>query len=82
MQFSRAWTEEGNLFIQSELCERGSLRHYMENVKEPLPESLIWDFLVDVTKGLVWCAVLLSPLLQQFLRYAFNNAECTKNLEC
>jgi hypothetical protein len=42
-----AWEENGFLFVQMELCKQ-SLRDFIDNIDDMVPEELIWHFLLDV----------------------------------
>lgn len=50
VQFVKAWEERQHLYIQTELCEM-SLKDYLEK-NESASESLVWEFLVDLSLGL------------------------------
>lgn len=52
LQYSNAWEEHGFLFIQTELCEVGSLKDLLERRSTPLPEETIWEYLLDMVLGL------------------------------
>jgi serine/threonine protein kinase len=53
LQYSNAWEEHGYLFIQTELCEVGSLKDLLERRNgNPLPEETIWEYLLDMVLGL------------------------------
>lgn len=44
-----AWEERGSLYIQTELCELGSLKDFMNvNRTHGLSEEQIWSFLTDM----------------------------------
>lgn len=40
------------MFIQTELCEVGSLKDLLERRSTPLPEETIWEYLLDMVLGL------------------------------
>jgi serine/threonine protein kinase len=42
-----AWEERASLYIQTELCELGSLKDFMYK-HGPLSEDQIWSFLTDM----------------------------------
>lgn len=52
LRFFEAWLEDGFLYMQTELCDRGTLALFMESQPCPLPEHLIWDFIGDIALGL------------------------------
>ncbi|KAF2077178.1 hypothetical protein CYY_001499 [Polysphondylium violaceum] len=50
-----AWEEGGHIYIQMELCERGSLYNtlsYLAKTDQKLSEEVIWKLLVDLCLGL------------------------------
>ncbi|KAJ3304544.1 hypothetical protein HDV03_002753 [Kappamyces sp. JEL0829] len=51
---SDAWIQYGYIYIQTELCSRGSLSKYLEEYcsETPLTEDQIWRILADITQGL------------------------------
>ncbi|KYQ94312.1 putative protein tyrosine kinase [Tieghemostelium lacteum] len=50
VQYYSAWEQSGYLYIQTELCQNGSLKDFLET--EPnLEEELIWSFLLDTCLG-------------------------------
>nr|XP_037270353.1 membrane-associated tyrosine- and threonine-specific cdc2-inhibitory kinase-like [Rhipicephalus microplus] len=49
VRFIKAWEEDSRLFIQTELCEC-SLAAYADR-HHNLPESIVWEFLVDLLLG-------------------------------
>ncbi len=52
VQYYRAWENRGLLYIQTELCDRGTLKEYMECSRSELSEPRIWGFLADLCVGL------------------------------
>lgn len=40
------------MFIQTELCEVGSLKDLLERTTTPLTEETIWEYLLDMVLGL------------------------------
>lgn len=50
VEFHKAWAEKGHLYIQTELCKM-SLQEFAEK-NHDIPESTVWDFLVDLLQGL------------------------------
>lgn len=51
LHYVNAWEEQGYLFIQTELCERGSLKDSLE-VNAPIPEETVWNYLLDMVLGI------------------------------
>ncbi|XP_059809903.1 membrane-associated tyrosine- and threonine-specific cdc2-inhibitory kinase [Hypanus sabinus] len=49
LTFVRAWEERGQLYIQTELCEGGSLQGQLVGA---LPETRVWEVLSDLLCGL------------------------------
>eukprot|EP01113_Clastostelium_recurvatum_P050298 TRINITY_DN9489_c0_g1_i2.p1 TRINITY_DN9489_c0_g1~~TRINITY_DN9489_c0_g1_i2.p1 ORF type:complete len:612 (-),score=46.17 TRINITY_DN9489_c0_g1_i2:10-1845(-) len=47
-----AWEEGGFLFIQTELCELGTLKDFLERLSAPVVEDQIWAFLADMVLGI------------------------------
>ena len=52
IRYVAAWHQEGVLFIQTELCEAGSLRDYLDRHGSAVPEDTLWRFLTDTALGL------------------------------
>eukprot|EP00743_Colponemidia_sp_Colp-15_P003946 GILK01004257.1.p1 GENE.GILK01004257.1~~GILK01004257.1.p1 ORF type:complete len:438 (-),score=18.21 GILK01004257.1:269-1582(-) len=52
VRYYRAWEDKGYLYIQTELCERGSLMDYLDRQNEHLSEEQIWLFLCDIALAL------------------------------
>lgn len=50
VKFVDAWEERASLYIQTELCELGSLKDFMYK-HGPLSEDQIWSFLTDMLLG-------------------------------
>eukprot|EP01112_Ceratiomyxa_fruticulosa_P010024 TRINITY_DN2632_c0_g2_i4.p1 TRINITY_DN2632_c0_g2~~TRINITY_DN2632_c0_g2_i4.p1 ORF type:complete len:475 (+),score=107.85 TRINITY_DN2632_c0_g2_i4:833-2257(+) len=50
IKMSDAWEEGGHIYIQTELCENGSLCDLME--RTTVPEESIWRYLNDILQGL------------------------------
>ncbi|XP_072014796.1 membrane-associated tyrosine- and threonine-specific cdc2-inhibitory kinase-like [Amphiura filiformis] len=50
VEFHKAWAERGHLYIQTELCKISLLEFAEEN--HDIPESIVWDYLVDLLQGL------------------------------
>eukprot|EP01133_Synstelium_polycarpum_P020000 gene20000-23963_t len=50
VQYLNSWEQAGILYIQTELCERGTLKDVLEAL-HPISEDIIWSFLVDVCLG-------------------------------
>ncbi|XP_065900726.1 membrane-associated tyrosine- and threonine-specific cdc2-inhibitory kinase-like [Dysidea avara] len=50
VRFVKAWEERGHLYIQTELCKM-SMSEYAD-LHGKIAESLIWGFLLDLTKGI------------------------------
>lgn len=51
-----AWEEGDYLFIVSELCSQGNLKHYLDQ-HTLLRESQVWEFLLDLVsvRGMRGC---------------------------
>eukprot|EP01103_Thecamoeba_quadrilineata_P009132 TRINITY_DN18848_c0_g1_i1.p1 TRINITY_DN18848_c0_g1~~TRINITY_DN18848_c0_g1_i1.p1 ORF type:complete len:459 (+),score=64.25 TRINITY_DN18848_c0_g1_i1:77-1378(+) len=47
----KAWEEDGHLYIQTEYCEKGTLKSYMEK-GDTISEPQIWKFIAEITMGL------------------------------
>lgn len=77
VQCHRAWQENGHLFVQLELCPRGSLRDLMMAHPQgaAIPESAIMCFLSDLAAGL--CVIHEAGLVHLDIKpeNAFINAE-------
>lgn len=52
VRYYLAWEERGLLHIQTELCELGSLKDYVEARDDALPADEIWLFASDILDGL------------------------------
>ncbi|KAJ3615652.1 hypothetical protein Zmor_012399 [Zophobas morio] len=51
VRYDRAWEENGVLYIQTELCQGGTLQKFLEeNIN--ISEDQIWHFITDLTLGL------------------------------
>ncbi len=51
LKYANAWEENGYLYIQTELCEVGSLKDSIERRASPLSEDTIWQYLLDMVLG-------------------------------
>jgi membrane-associated tyrosine/threonine-specific cdc2-inhibitory kinase len=51
LHYVNAWEEQGYLFIQTELCDKGSLKDYLE-ASAPIPEETVWGYLLDMILGI------------------------------
>lgn len=51
IRYYQAWVEDGLLFMQTDLCEGGTLRTFMDNT-EDIDENTIWRFFADILLGL------------------------------
>eukprot|EP00123_Amoebidium_parasiticum_P014407 comp22488_c0_seq1/m.33924 comp22488_c0_seq1/g.33924 ORF comp22488_c0_seq1/g.33924 comp22488_c0_seq1/m.33924 type:complete len:455 (-) comp22488_c0_seq1:505-1869(-) len=51
LRYYGAWEEDCVLYIQTELCERGSLQRYLDEIQY-VPEPQIWHFVADLAQGL------------------------------
>ncbi|GAM28405.1 hypothetical protein SAMD00019534_115810 [Acytostelium subglobosum LB1] len=53
VQYYNCWEQAGILYIQTELCERGTLKDLLDMVDEAtvLPEELVWNLLLDCCLG-------------------------------
>ncbi|KAG9018623.1 hypothetical protein FRB90_011109 [Tulasnella sp. 427] len=64
LHFIDAWEQDGTLYIQTELCELGSLETYLAGygkIHDRLDESRLWKILSEVANGLLHvhrCGVL------------------------
>ncbi|EGG21514.1 putative protein tyrosine kinase [Cavenderia fasciculata] len=47
VQYFNAWEQTGILFIQTELCEKGTLKEFLDINNGQLPEEVIWNLLLD-----------------------------------
>ena len=56
IQYYRAWQEDGYVFIQTELCECGTVKDFTEalEVDMLLPETTLWYIINEVAKGLAF----------------------------
>lgn len=56
VHYYRAWQEDGYFYIQTELCERGTLQDFTEilGVGVHVPELTVWSILQDVAHGLAF----------------------------
>ncbi|EAL61850.1 hypothetical protein DDB_G0291133 [Dictyostelium discoideum AX4] len=54
LQYYSSWEQNNTLFIQTELCENGSLQDFLDSLSpdQILSEELIWNFLLDVCLGI------------------------------
>jgi hypothetical protein len=52
VRYFNAWEDRGHLFIQTELFEHGTLKHYLECRDGPCPEPLVWQLFIDLVLGL------------------------------
>lgn len=52
LKYANAWEENGYLYIQTELCEVGSLKDAIERRTGPLSEDIIWRYLLDMVLGI------------------------------
>lgn len=52
VQYVQAWEEQDHLFIQTELCECGSLAEQLERQPDEyhFPEVKVWTFLLDIAR--------------------------------
>jgi serine/threonine protein kinase len=51
----RAWQEDGYIYVQTELAERGTLKdflHFMKNSRLNIPDQTVWKVTHDVASGL------------------------------
>jgi len=51
IQYLSAWEQSGILYIQTELCEKGSLKDFLDT-NQNISEELIWNFLLDTCLGI------------------------------
>ncbi|KAF2076168.1 hypothetical protein CYY_002521 [Polysphondylium violaceum] len=51
IQYLSAWEQSGILYIQTELCEKGSLKDFLDT-NQNISEELIWSFLLDTCLGI------------------------------
>ncbi|CAM9805692.1 unnamed protein product, partial [Ectocarpus fasciculatus] len=52
LRFERAWQEEGHFCLQTELCELGTLKDFLERVSDFIPEPAVWQVLQDIGQAL------------------------------
>eukprot|EP00752_Nemacystus_decipiens_P013054 g11547.t1 len=54
LRFERAWQEEGHFCLQTELCELGTLKDFLERLpsRREIPERAVWQVLHDVGQAL------------------------------
>ncbi|CAM9931947.1 unnamed protein product [Pylaiella littoralis] len=54
LRFERAWQEEGHFCLQTELCELGTLKDFLERLpsRREIPEAAVWQVLHDVGQAL------------------------------
>ncbi|CAN0481638.1 unnamed protein product [Ectocarpus sp. 12 AP-2014] len=54
LRFERAWQEEGHFCLQTELCELGTLKDFLERLpsRREIPEPAVWQVLQDVGQAL------------------------------
>ncbi|CAM9939371.1 unnamed protein product, partial [Choristocarpus tenellus] len=54
LRFERAWQEEGHFCLQTELCELGTLKDFLERlpVRVEIPEEAVWQAIHDVAAAL------------------------------
>jgi serine/threonine protein kinase len=60
IQLIDAWEQQGHLYLQTELCSRGTLKDYLDVHcnNEQIEEAQIWSFFADIAMVGV---ILLSP---------------------
>lgn len=54
IQYYQAWQDNGYFYIQTELCEMGSLKHMVETTTHDMSESSLWNIIRDVATGLAF----------------------------
>lgn len=52
IRYYNAWEEKNILYIQTEYCERGSLKKYCQRLGEGIREPVLWEILTDICLGL------------------------------
>ncbi|CAM9326381.1 unnamed protein product, partial [Ectocarpus sp. 8 AP-2014] len=54
LRFERAWQEEGHFCLQTEICELGTLKDFLERLpsRREIPEPAVWQVLQDIGQAL------------------------------
>ncbi|CAN0504259.1 unnamed protein product, partial [Ectocarpus sp. 8 AP-2014] len=54
LRFERAWQEEGHFCLQTEICELGTLKDFLERLpsRREIPEPAVWQVLQDMGQAL------------------------------
>ncbi|KAI8890524.1 kinase-like protein [Backusella circina FSU 941] len=51
VQLLNAWEQEGYLYLQMELCTRGSLERYIQLHHRKISHDIIWDMMYEIALG-------------------------------